>query len=98
MLFAVDPERRRALQIGPFRGYDADGAGACIRATRNEAKLKQDAENACRGLRIERVRAGTGEGGAEARAGHLADGAEAFEDPDDGLAGRGLPAEDPEGE
>ena len=57
MLFAVDPERRRALQIRPFRGYDADDAGARVRATRNEAELQQDAEGARGGLG---VRAGAG--------------------------------------
>jgi len=71
MVFAVDPERRRALQIRPFRGYDADGAGACIRVTRNETKLAQYAEGASRGLRIERVRAGTGQCRAQIGPGRL---------------------------
>ena len=98
MLFAVDLERRRALQIGPFRGYDADAADVRTRATRNEAKLKQDAEGAGRGLRIERMWARPGEGGAEVRAAKLAARTKAFEDADDGLPGRGLAAEDPERE
>src|SRR3954453_3724762 len=96
MLFAVDPERRRALQVGPFRGYDADGAGACVRATRNQAEFKQDAEGTGGGLWIERVRAGPGEGEAEVGTGELTACAEGFEDFDDDLAGGRLAGEDAE--
>jgi len=98
VLFAVDPERGRALQIGPFRGYDADAADVRTRATRNEAKLKQDAEGARCGLRIERMWPGPGEGGAELGAAELTAGAEALEDAGDGLPRRGLPGEDAERE
>src|SRR5882757_6979729 len=98
MLFAVDLERRRALQIGPFRGYDADAADARTRATRNKAKLKQDPEGARGGLRIERMRAGPGEGGAEVGAGQLTPGAEGLEDAGDRLPRRCLAGEDAERE
>src|SRR6185312_7321739 len=98
MLFAVDLECRRALQIRPFRGYDADATDARAGATRNEAKFKQDAKCPRRGLRGERVRAGSGEGPAELRAGQPTAAAEGTEDARDGLAGRGLAGEHAAGE
>ena len=98
MLFAVGPECRRALQVRPFRGYDADDSVARIGATRNEPKLKQDPEGARRGLRRERMRAGSGERRPQLRTGHLAAGAEGAEGaPDDFSRGR-LAGEDGEGE
>src|SRR5689334_132372 len=85
MLFAVDPERCRPLQIRPFRGYDADQAVACIRVTRNDPELSQYAEATGRGLRVEAMRATAGERRAQLAPGGLSGTPQRPEDPGDRL-------------